>query len=150
MRFYRRADDAVLEIRNPRVRFFLLGPFYLLWLRLWKEAVILAAGVYTLVHGSALLTRVLGNFSGGIDLESAFAAIDALQAVGYGGATADAAFRQLISAVLPLSVAAFTLLATMTVLTTFLPAYLTWRFRRRGWEPLSQEPTIPDSPIYGY
>ena len=149
MRFYRRADDAVLYIPNPRVRFFLLGPLYLLWLRLWKEAALTAVGVWGLVHGAIVLTRALTGVSTRLTLESAFAAIDALQDAAKTGVSADVAFRNLFESLLPFVVASATLLGVMTVLTALLPRYLEWRFAGRGWRPLDEAGVEQASPIYG-
>ena len=151
MRFYRRADDAVLEIRRPLIRFFLLGPFYLLWLRLWREATVVGIGVAALVHGAMVLTRSATGVSGGLDVGRAFAAIDTLRAATSRGVQADETFRQLFAMLLPYYAAALTLLCAMAVLTAVFPYYLGWCLARRGWEPLDEDTVEPESlPIHGF
>ncbi|HSJ14323.1 MAG TPA: hypothetical protein VK939_07900 [Longimicrobiales bacterium] len=52
---------GILELRNPRLAFFFVGPFYPAWLRLWREALILAAALWTLAHGTVVVTRAIAG-----------------------------------------------------------------------------------------
>lgn len=146
MRFYRPADAARLELPRARLWFFFLGPFYLLWLRLWLDAVVVAGITWALVHGTLLVTRNATGGSAEIDFDAAFATLNALQTAGR-SPQADAAFQQLMATLVPFYAAGLMLLVVMLALTSLLPRYLAWRYGRRGWRPVQGAAAQAEMPV---
>jgi hypothetical protein len=101
IRYRRLTDDRVLELRSPRLLFFLLGPFYLLWLRLWQEAVAFGVGAWLLVHASMELARSAIGSSRPLEPRAAFAAFDSIRAGAARGVPSDQAFQDLMAMLLP-------------------------------------------------
>ena len=138
MRFYRAADDSTLELRHPRSWVFLFGPFYLLWLKLWAEAVVVAVVVWAVTHWAAVLTRNATGMRSALDIQRAWAALDVIRAAGGRTPAADQAFRELVAMTLPVYAAGFALLGTMVVVSVLFPRYLRWRFGLRGWRLVTE------------
>jgi len=136
MRFRRHPDEPVLELRHTRVLFFFFGPFYLLWLHLWLDGLIIGAIVWLSVHGVLVLTRSAMGAAGGLDVQRLLAAFDAVRAGAAAGVPAESAMQELMRMLIPIYAAGFALLAWMSALTPLLPRYLRWRLARAGWRQL--------------
>jgi hypothetical protein len=133
MRFYHPASGRVLEARNPRIRFFLFGPFYLAWLRLWKEALASAAIVWIFVHGTIALTASSLGVSSGPDINAAVELLMTIHSAPMTGASADAAFQQMVAMLMPFLAGGFILLLLASLMALRLPDYLVWRYGRQGF-----------------
>jgi hypothetical protein len=139
MRFYHPDTGAVLEARNPRVRFFLFGPFYLAWLRLWKQAVISGVVVWVIVHGAIVLTARSLGVSSRPDVNAVLDLLLTIHSAPMTGASADAAFQQMVAMLMPFLVGGFILLLLASLLALQLPDYLTRLYGRRGYVLLRTE-----------
>ena len=129
----------VRELPSARVRFFLFGPFYLLWQRLWIDAVVCALIIWAVVHGIVVATASMSPVNTRPSARAALDAIAAFQNAANLGIPADDAARGLVAALLPFYVSGFALILLMSVLTFYLPEYMDWRFRRQGHERLIDE-----------
>jgi hypothetical protein len=144
MRFYHAAKDRIVATPNARLRFFFLGPFHLLWLRLWADAAACAILIWVVVHGSMITVATWLGIAARPDLQAALRASAAVRAAADRGVPADDAFRALIEASLPFYVAGVALLLVMGVLSPLVPSYLRWRFRRLGYLELLDDDVEPE------
>jgi hypothetical protein len=141
MRYYHPVTSDVVEMRRPHLHFFLLGPFYLAWLRLWIDAAVTAAAGWVVLHGTLLLAQDVSGRP--VGLQSAIEAVGALGAAADLGQSADAALQRFIAATLPFYVAGTALLFVATMAAMWAPQFLAWRFRRMGYIPLREEAVEP-------
>jgi hypothetical protein len=139
MRFYHPATGRVAEARYARIRFFLFGPFYLAWLRLWKEAAVTLFAAWVIVHGLIIIVARIASVPTWPDIDAAFDLLITIHSAPMTGASADAAFQQLAAMLMPFLIAGFALLLATGAVALRLPDYLRHYYASRGYVPLRTE-----------
>lgn len=143
MRFYDARSGRIVDVRNARLRFFFLGPFLLLWLRLWADAAACAVLIWAAVHGAVVAVASALGVSPRLDSREALRASRAVRDALERQLPADDAFARFMDASIPFYTAAIALLLVMGLLTIAWPHYLRWRFRRTGLVELSDAAPLP-------